>query len=77
MPVVLKTVLWTILTALGKTLMAMLTSLMTEKFLKKSIILGLEKVATKTKSDLDDRLLQYAKEAWDEQPAIEPSEGGK
>lgn len=68
MPVVLKTVLLTILTALGKTLMAMLTSLMTEKFLKKSIILGLEKVANKTKSDLDDQLLKYAKEAWGEQP---------
>lgn len=71
MPVVLKTVLLTILTALGKTLMAMLTSLMTEKFLKKSIILGLEKVANKTKSDLDDQLLKYAKEAWGEQPKDE------
>jgi hypothetical protein len=51
--------------------MAMLTSLMTEKFLKKSIILGLEKVANKTKSDLDDQLLKYAKEAWGEQPKDE------
>lgn len=64
MPAVLKTVLFTILTALGKTLMAMLTSLMTEKFLKKAIIAGLEKLAVKTKSDLDDQLLKYAKEAW-------------
>lgn len=44
--------------------MSMLTSLMTEKFLKKAIIAGLEKVVDKTKSDLDDRLLAYAKEAW-------------
>lgn len=77
MPVVLKTVLFTILTALGKTLLAMLTSLMTEKFLKRSIILGLEKVATKTKSDLDDQLLKYAKEAWEPTDAGSPASKGE
>lgn len=71
MPAVLKTVLFTILTALGKTLMAMLTSLMTEKFLKKAIIAGLEKVVDKTASDLDNQLLKYAKEAWSQQPGEE------
>ncbi len=64
MPAILKTVLFTILTALGKTLMTMLTSLMTEKFLKRAIISALEKVVDKTSSDLDNQLLIYAKEAW-------------
>ncbi len=44
--------------------MTMLTSLMTEKFLKRAIISALEKVVDKTSSDLDNQLLIYAKEAW-------------
>lgn len=67
MPAILKATLVAILTALGKVLMSMLTSLMTEKFLKRAIIAGLEKVVDKTKSDLDDKLLAYAKEAWGEE----------
>lgn len=59
-------ILTIILSALGKTLLTMLTALMTEKFLKTAIIAGLEKLATRTKSDLDDRLLAAAKEAWEE-----------
>lgn len=68
MPALLKTLLMTILTAVGKTLMTMLTALMTEKFLKKAIIEGLERLSAKTKSDLDDKLLAAAKEAWEEAP---------
>lgn len=64
MPAILKATLMAILSALGKVLMSMLTSLLTEKFLKRAIIAGLEKVVNKTKSDLDDKLLAYAKEAW-------------
>jgi hypothetical protein len=77
-PLVLKTVLWGILSALGKVLMSMLTSLLTEKFLKRSIILALEKVSASTKSDVDDLLLKYAKEAWgpgeNASPAVTASE---
>lgn len=64
MPVLLQTTLVAILTALGKVLMSMLTSLLTEKFLKKAIVAGLEKIANKTASDLDNQLLAAAKEAW-------------
>ena len=72
MPAILKATLVAILTALGKVLMSMLTSLLTEKFLKKAIIAGLEKVVDKTKSDLDDRLLAYAKEVWGDEVKGEP-----
>lgn len=72
MPVLLKTTLLAILSALGKVLMTMLTSLLTEKFLKKAIIAGLEKVVDKTASDLDNQILAAAKEAWQ---VGEPKEG--
>jgi len=60
MPVVLSIML----TALGKVLLSMFTALFTEKFLKVAIIHGLEKLVTRTQSDLDDKLLAAAKEAW-------------
>lgn len=52
---------------LGHALLGMLASLVTESFLKKAVILALEKVVKKTDSDIDDKLLQAAKEAWDKQ----------
>lgn len=57
-------VLTAMLTALGKVLLSMLTALFTEKFLKIAIVSGLEKLSAKTQSDLDDKLLIAAKEAW-------------
>lgn len=75
MPAILKATLVAILTALGKVLMSMLTSLLTEKFLKKTIVLALEKIAGKTASDLDNQLLAAAKEAW--YPGEAPKEGGE
>lgn len=42
----------------------MLTSLLTEAFLKRAIIAILEFLAKKTESDLDDKVLKAAKEAW-------------
>jgi hypothetical protein len=54
----------TILATVGKSLLAMLMSLLTERFLKKSIIAVLEELADKTQSDLDNKLLAAAKEAW-------------
>ena len=64
MPVVLTTILTALGAALGKTLLHLLTSLMTEKFFKVAIVAGLEKLVKRTQSDLDDQLLQAAKEAW-------------
>ena len=78
MPILLQTTLLAVLSALGKVLLSMLTSLLTEKFLKRSIILALEKISAKTKSDVDDQLLKYAKEAWapgeDASPAVTSGE---
>jgi hypothetical protein len=59
-------ILLTLLKTLGSTLLGMLTALFTEKFLKRTIIAALEKIVDRTESDLDNRLLQYAKEAWGE-----------
>lgn len=56
----------TILATLGKVLLGLLTSLLTEKFLKKTIIAFLEKVVDRTQSDLDNKILAAAKEAWGE-----------
>ena len=64
MPAVLMTVLTALGAALGKTLLHLLTSLMTEKFFKTAIVAGLEKLVKRTQNDLDDKLLQAAKEAW-------------
>lgn len=78
MPVLLKATLVALLTALGKVLLSMFTSLLTEKFLKKAIIAGLEKLVNKTASDLDNQLLAAAKEAWgDVAPAGEEKENAK
>lgn len=57
----------TILATLGKTLLGLLMSLMTEKFIKKTIIASLEKIVDKTQSDLDNKILSAAKEAWGEE----------
>jgi hypothetical protein len=50
--------------ALGKSVISLLMALLTERFLKKGIIAILEEVADKTQSDLDNKLLAAAKEAW-------------
>jgi len=57
-------ILMGMLSAVGKVLLSMITALFTEKFLKTAIVNGLEKLAAKTQSDLDDKLLTAAKEAW-------------
>jgi hypothetical protein len=67
----MQAVLMGMLSAAGKVLLSMLTALFTEKFLKTAIISGLEKVAAKTQTDLDDKLLIAAKEAWGYIPAEE------
>lgn len=55
-----------ILQPIGIALLHMLSALATETFIKKAAILLLEKVSAKTASDLDDKLLAAAKEAWGE-----------
>lgn len=57
-----------ILATLGKSLLSLLMALLTEKFLKKSIIAVLEEIADKTQNDLDNKLLAAAKEAWEDKP---------
>jgi hypothetical protein len=59
-------VIMTMLAAVGKILLSLLTSLLTEKFLKKTVIAVLEKVVNKTESDLDNQILAAAKEAWED-----------
>ncbi len=55
----------------GKLAMSLLMSLLTESFLKKALIIGLEKVVKLTASDVDDKLLKAAEEAWGTKPAEE------
>lgn len=59
-------IILTIFATLGKTLLGLLTALLTEQFLKKTIIAVLEKVVNRTQSDLDNRILEAAKEAWED-----------
>lgn len=71
MPVILLTTLKTI----GSLLLSLLTSLLTEKFLKRAIIAGMETLSQKTASDLDDKLTQAMREAWFPSESV-PSQGG-
>jgi hypothetical protein len=64
-------ILMPILGTLGTVALHMLTQLMTEKVLKKMIILGLEKLAARTQTDVDDQLVKAAKEAWEDKPTPE------
>jgi hypothetical protein len=59
-------IILTLFSVLGKVLMQLGTSLLTEKVLKKAIIFALESVAKRTETDIDDKLLQIAKEQWEE-----------
>jgi hypothetical protein len=60
------TIILTLFSVLGKVLLQLASSLLTEKVLKKAIIYGLESVAKRTETDIDDKLLQIAKEQWEE-----------
>lgn len=53
-----------LLAAAGHAALSLAASLVTEAFLKKAIILGLEKLVAATSNDLDNKLLDAAKEAW-------------
>lgn len=71
MPAILLTVLKTI----GTLLMSLLTSLLTEKFLKRAIIAGMETLSQKTAADFDDKLTAAMREAWFPSESV-PSQGG-
>lgn len=45
-------------------LAGMLTTLMTERFIKFLVVKGLEVLVKKTESDADDKILAEAKKAW-------------
>lgn len=51
---------------LGSTLLSMAMSLLTKNFVRKLIIIALEKLVKVTKDEWDDKLLAAAKEAWSE-----------
>lgn len=57
-------ILTPILATLGTVGIHLLTSLVTEAFLKKALLISLEKLVKRTESDVDDKLLEAAKEAW-------------
>lgn len=57
-------VLHTIGITVVKVLLSMLTSLLTETFLKAIIIEALQMLANRTENEWDNRLLEKAKEAW-------------
>lgn len=50
--------------SVGKVLIGMATSLLTESFLKPLVIHGLEALARKTQSDLDDQVVKDVKKTW-------------
>lgn len=43
-----------------------LSLLLNEAFIRKIVLYLLEKLAAKTESEIDDKVLQLAKEAWNE-----------
>jgi len=49
---------------LGKVLVSMVTSLLTEAVLKKLIVVALEKIVAKTENDIDNQVLAECKKAW-------------
>ena len=60
MPLYLSSVLGTV----GAVVVKMLMQLLTESFLRKAVVLGLERLANLTETDVDNQLVRAAKEAW-------------
>lgn len=56
--------IWGLAQAAGTAALGLATSLVTEAFLKKAIIIILERVVARTESDIDDQLLAHAKQVW-------------
>lgn len=51
--------------SVGKILVGMATSLLTESFLKPLVVHGLEALARKTASETDDQIVRDVKKAWE------------
>ena len=72
-------VLLSLLAILGKSLFSMATSLLTADFLENLIIICLQKIAKKTDTDFDDKLLASLQKKWainetsPDQPPSDPS----
>jgi hypothetical protein len=49
---------------LGKVGISLVMSLLTETFIKKALLATLEYLVKKTASDVDDKVLAAAREAW-------------
>lgn len=49
---------------LGKIAVSLLMSLATESFIKAFVIAGLEWAAKQSENDVDDKIVQSVKEAW-------------
>jgi len=60
------TIVVTLFSILGKVLLSLGSSLITERVLKKAVIYALECIVKKTETDVDDNLLKIAKEQWEE-----------
>lgn len=58
----------TLLSSVGAVAIKMLVQLATESFIKKAVILCLEKIANLTETEVDNKLLAAAKEAWEAKP---------
>jgi hypothetical protein len=54
-----------LLSSVGAVALKMLVQLATESFIKKAVIVCLEKVAALTETEVDNKLLAAAKEAWE------------
>ena len=60
-----------VLKVAGNALLGMAASLITEDMIRKVVIMLLEKLVVRTETDLDNKLLEEAKKAWDKADASE------
>lgn len=76
----MNTLLMSLGLVLGKSLVSMGTSLLTENFLKHIVIIVLEKIVKKTDTNADDEFLDALREQWnipDEKISPTPNNGVK
>lgn len=53
-----------VLAVIGRILAQMGMALLTEKMIKRAVVIGLEKLVARTPDDSDNKLLAEAKKAW-------------
>lgn len=64
------TLLLAAIAPIGRVLLQMLLALVTEKFIKQAVIMGLEKLVKLTETEEDDKLLKAAEEVWNKKPEV-------